>query len=97
MATPAPRPRIRLDKKEAKKGDLVEVKALVAAHNGVRSAQGQNCNVIPRKIIPKFTCEVNGKLVFSCDLEPAYIGEPVHAVQVPRRGIRQSGADMDRR
>ena len=30
MSTPAPRPRIRLDKKEAKKGDLVEVKALVA-------------------------------------------------------------------
>lgn len=64
MSTPAPRPRIRLDKKEAKKGDLVEVKALVAHIMESGQRKDKDGNVIPRKIINKFTCEVNGKLVF---------------------------------
>lgn len=76
MATPAPRPRIRLDKKEAKKGDLVEVKALVAHIMESGQRKDKDGNVIPRKIINKFTCEVNGKLVFSCDLEPAISANP---------------------
>lgn len=76
MATPAPRPRIRLDKKEAKKGDLVEVKALVAHIMESGQRKDKDGNVIPRKIINKFTCEVNGKVVFSCDLEPAISANP---------------------
>ncbi|MDC7789944.1 thiosulfate oxidation carrier complex protein SoxZ [Rhodoplanes sp. TEM] len=76
MATPAPRPRIRLDKKEAKKGDLVEVKALVAHIMESGQRKDKDGNVIPRKIINKFTCEVNGKLVFAADLEPAVSANP---------------------
>ena len=76
MSTPAPRPRIRLDKKEAKKGDLVEVKALVAHIMESGQRMDKDGNVIPRKIINKFTCEVNGKLVFSADLEPAVSANP---------------------
>ncbi|MBL8585495.1 MAG: thiosulfate oxidation carrier complex protein SoxZ [Xanthobacteraceae bacterium] len=76
MSTPAPRPRIRLDKKEAKKGDLVEVKALVAHIMESGQRKDKDGNVIPRKIINKFTCEVNGKLVFSADLEPAVSANP---------------------
>src|SRR5256885_6396938 len=55
------KPRIKLDKKEAKKGDIVEVKALVqhVMETGQRKdAQGQT---IPRKILNKFTCTVAGK------------------------------------
>ena len=33
-------------------------------------------NVIPRKIINKFTCTVNGKEVFSADFEPAISANP---------------------
>ena len=33
-------------------------------------------NVIPRKIINKFTCEFNGKPVFAADLEPAIAANP---------------------
>ena len=76
MAASTAKPRIKLDKKEAKKGDIVEVKALVShiMETGQRkSADGQ---VIPRKILNKFTCTVNGKEVFSADFEPAVSANP---------------------
>ena len=75
MAT-APKPRIKLDKKEAKKGDIVEVKALVqhVMETGQRKdAQGQT---IPRKILNKFACTVAGKQVFAADFEPAISANP---------------------
>jgi sulfur-oxidizing protein SoxZ len=75
MATAA-KPRIKLDKKEAKTGDIVEVKALVAhiMETGQRKdAQGQT---IPRKILNKFTCTVAGKQVFAADFEPAVSANP---------------------
>jgi sulfur-oxidizing protein SoxZ len=70
------RPRIKLDKKEAKKGDIVEVKALVqhTMESGQRKdSKGQ---VIPRKILNKFACTVAGKEVFSADFEPAISANP---------------------
>jgi sulfur-oxidizing protein SoxZ len=70
------KPRIKLDKKEAKKGDLVEVKALVShiMESGQRkNAQGET---IPRKILNKFTCTVNGKQVFAAEFEPAVSANP---------------------
>jgi sulfur-oxidizing protein SoxZ len=72
----AAKPRIKLDKKEAKAGELVEVKALVShiMETGQRkSADGQ---VIPRKILNKFICTVNGKEVFSADFEPSVSANP---------------------
>src|SRR4051794_38119544 len=70
------KPRIKLDKKEARKGDVVEVKALVQhiMETGQRKdAQGQT---IPRKILNKFTCTVAGKQVFAADFEPAVSANP---------------------
>ena len=72
----AVKPRIKLDKKEAKKGDLVEVKALVShvMENGLRrDASG---NVVPRKILNKFVCTVADKQVFAADFEPAISANP---------------------
>jgi sulfur-oxidizing protein SoxZ len=72
----AVKPRIKLDKKEAKKGDIVEVKALVQdiMETGQRKdPQGQT---IPRKILNKFTCTVAGKQVFEADFEPAISANP---------------------
>jgi sulfur-oxidizing protein SoxZ len=71
-----PRPRIRLDRKDAKKGDLIEVKALVSHLMESGQRKDANGNTVPRKIINRFTCEVAGKLVFSCDLEPAVSANP---------------------
>ena len=70
------KPRIKLDKKQAKKGDLVEVKALVSHIMETGQRKDASGNTIPRKILNKFTCTVNGKEVFSADFEPAVSANP---------------------
>jgi sulfur-oxidizing protein SoxZ len=70
------KPRIKLDKKEVKKGDLVEVKALVSHTMETGQRKDAAGNTIPRKILNKFTCTVNGKEVFAADFEPAVAANP---------------------
>ena len=70
------KPRIKLDKKEAKKGDIVEVKALVSHIMETGQRKDSKGETIPRKILNKFTCTVNGKEVFSADFEPAISANP---------------------
>lgn len=70
------KPRIKLDKKEAKKGDIIEVKTLVSHVMESGQRKDKDGKAIPRKIINKFTCTLNGKPVFSCDLEPAVSANP---------------------
>ena len=70
------KPRIKLDKKEAKKGELVEVKALVQHVMETGQRKDASGNTIPRKILNKFTCTVNGKEVFSADFESAIAANP---------------------
>ena len=72
----AVKPRIKLDKKEAKKGDLVEVKALVSHIMESGQRRDGAGNVVPRKILNKFACTVNGKQVFAADFEPAISANP---------------------
>jgi sulfur-oxidizing protein SoxZ len=69
-------PRIKLDKKVAKQGDIVEVKALVSHVMETGQRKDSKGDVIPRKILNKFTCTVNGKEVFSADFEPAISANP---------------------
>jgi sulfur-oxidizing protein SoxZ len=70
------KPLIRLDKKTAKKGDLVEVRALVTHEMESGQRKDKDGNVLPRKILNRFTCTVNGKEVFAADLEPAIAANP---------------------
>lgn len=72
----APKPRIRLDKKDAKKGDVIEVKTLIShvMESGQRKAP--DGKTIPRKIINKFTVEYLGKVIFQADIEPAVSANP---------------------
>jgi sulfur-oxidizing protein SoxZ len=70
------RPRIRLDKKQAKKGELIEVKALVSHIMETGQRKDASGKIVPRKIINKFVCTVNGKEVFSADFEPAISANP---------------------
>lgn len=72
----ATKPRIKLDKTQAKKGDIVEVKALVQHVMESGQRKGSDGNLIPRKILNKFVCTVNGKEVFSADFEPAISANP---------------------
>jgi sulfur-oxidizing protein SoxZ len=70
------KPRIRLDKKDVRKGETVGVKTLVShvMETGFRKDAGGK--PIPRMIINSFTCEFNGKFVFGCDLESAVSANP---------------------
>ena len=70
------KPRIKLDKKDARKGDIIEVKALVSHIMETGQRKDRDGKVIPRKILNKFTCTVNGKEVFAADFEPAVSANP---------------------
>ena len=70
------KPRIKLDKKDAKKGDVIEVKALVSHIMETGQRKDRDGKPIPRKILNKFTCTVNGKEVFAADFEPAVSANP---------------------
>ncbi len=70
------KPRIKLDKKEVKKGETVEIKTLVSHIMESGQRKDKDGKPIPRKIINKFTCELNGQVVFGCDLEPAISANP---------------------
>lgn len=72
----AAKPRMKLDKKQAKKGDIVEVKALVSHVMETGQRKDSSGKVIPRKILNKFVATVNGKEVFSADFEPAVSANP---------------------
>src|SRR5215469_18455249 len=70
------KPRIRLDKKEVRKGETVDVKTLVSHIMETGLRKDANGKAIPRMIINTFSCELNGKFVFGCDLEPAVSANP---------------------
>ena len=93
----AVKPRIKLDKKEAKKGDIIEVKALVSHIMETGQRKDRDGKVIPRKILNKFTCTVNGKEVFAADFEPAVSANPYIQFKFKATGIRSRGPDLDRR
>jgi sulfur-oxidizing protein SoxZ len=71
----ADKPRIRLPK-EAKKGEIIHIKTLVSHVMETGLRKDDKGEVIPRKIINRFTCTFNGKPVFSCELEPAIAANP---------------------
>jgi sulfur-oxidizing protein SoxZ len=71
----AEKPRLKVPK-EAKKGDVVEIKTLLSHVMETGFRKDAAGNVIPRKIINKFSCEFNGKPVFAADLEPAIAANP---------------------
>jgi sulfur-oxidizing protein SoxZ len=70
------KPRIRLDKQSVKKGETVVVKTLVSHIMETGLRKGPDGKLIPRMIINTFTCELNGKFVFGCDLESAVSANP---------------------
>jgi sulfur-oxidizing protein SoxZ len=71
----AEKPRLKLPK-EAKKGEMIEIKTLIAHTMESGQRKDKDGKTIPRKIINKFACEFNGKPVFGADLEPAIAANP---------------------
>jgi sulfur-oxidizing protein SoxZ len=73
MATPKPRVRVP---KTAKAGEVITIKTLINHKMESGQRKDKDGKTIPREIINKFTCEFNGKPVFSCDMEPAISANP---------------------
>jgi sulfur-oxidizing protein SoxZ len=71
----ADKPRIKLPK-DAKTGEIIQIKTLISHVMETGLRKDASGNVIPRKIINKFTCEFNGKPVFSADIEAAVAANP---------------------
>lgn len=78
----ASKPRIKVPKKAAK-GSVVQIKSLIThkMETGTRKNK-KTGKLIPRLIINKFECAMNGKNIFSADLHPAVAANPYFAFHV---------------
>jgi len=70
------KPRVKVPKTAAA-GDIITIKTLIShkMESGQRKDK-KTGELIPRKIINKFTCEFNGNQIFGCDMEPAISANP---------------------
>lgn len=71
----AEKARIKLPR-DAKKGEIIQIRTLVAHLMESGQRKDKDGNFIPRMIINSFTCTFNGKPVFSCGLESAVAANP---------------------
>lgn len=70
------KPRVKVPKSAAA-GEVITIKTLIShkMESGQRKDK-KTGELIPREIINKFTCEFNGEVVFSTDIEPAVSANP---------------------
>ena len=66
----------------AKRGQVVEIKALVSHPMETGYRTGPDGALVPRDIIRRFACTYNGEEVFSADLFPAIAANPFLAFTI---------------
>ena len=69
------KPRVKVPK-TASKDEVITIKTLISHKMESGQRKDSDGNPIPRQIINKFTCEFNGQVVFSCDMDPAVSANP---------------------
>lgn len=62
--------------KTARRGDVIEIKALIMHPMETGFRPGPNGRIIPRNIIERFTATWNGTEVFAMDMSPAIAANP---------------------
>ena len=62
--------------KTARRGDVVEIKALIMHPMETGFRPGPNGRIIPRNIIEHFTATWNGAEIFAMDMSPAIAANP---------------------
>jgi len=62
--------------KTAKKGEVIELKALILHVMETGFRPGTNGRIIPRNIIERFTASWNGAEIFRMDFSPAIAANP---------------------
>jgi sulfur-oxidizing protein SoxZ len=82
--------------KTARKGEVVELKALILHPMETGFRPGTNGRLIPRNIIERFVATWNGAEIFSMDLSPAISANPfvsffAVATESGRIGFRWTG------
>jgi len=82
------KPRVKVPK-TAEKDEVITIKTLIShkMESGQRKDK-KTGDIIPRKIINKFTAAFNGQTVFEVDIEPAVSSNPYFQfnVRVPESG-----------
>ncbi len=63
----------------AKRGQIIEIKALIAHPMETGYRTGPDGALVPRDIINRFLCTYNGEEIFSADLFPAIAANPFFA------------------
>ncbi len=71
----ASKPRVKVPKK-ASAGEVITIKTLISHDMESGQRKDKEGNIIPRKIINKFTAEFNGAEVFSADMHGAISANP---------------------
>ena len=61
----------------AKRGDVVEIRTLIAHPMETGYRRGDEGAVLPRNLIRRFTCRYEGEQVFSAELFPAVAANPL--------------------
>ena len=62
--------------KTARKGEVIELRAMIAHRMETGYRQGVNGEMIPRDIINRLTCTYEGEEIFSAELFPAMSANP---------------------
>jgi sulfur-oxidizing protein SoxZ len=60
----------------AKRGQVIEIKALISHPMETGYRTGPDGSLVPRDIIQRFACTYNGEEIFSVDLFPAIAANP---------------------
>lgn len=83
------KPRVKVPRK-AKAGETVTIKTLIShiMETGLRKDR-KTGELIPRKIINRFTCDFEGENVITVDLDPAVSANPYFSfdMKVPGPGV----------
>ena len=62
--------------KSAKRGEIVEIRTLIAHPMETGYGAGDDGQIVPRNLIRRFSCRYDGELVFSAELFPAVAANP---------------------
>jgi len=71
----ASKPRVKVPKK-ASAGDVITIKTLLNHKMETGLRKDKEGNLVARKIINKFQCQLDGAEIFSCDIDPAISANP---------------------
>jgi sulfur-oxidizing protein SoxZ len=77
-------PRVRIPA-SAKQGEVVEVRTLVQHPMESGQRKDERGNLVARKIVNRFTCSFNGRVVLDAKLEPAIAANPYLVFHVRAR------------